>query len=168
MNPRDAKKEFDNATSHIEAAYRFFADCIPRPEQITAAGPLRIGRFEFQKPSQAKSMEVELAWAFFTRFEAAFEALTLRLDLTFKSAYEKLQHSGQLGEEDLRGLRTARELRNIFHHGDGDADLLRKKPGEVQLDAGHEPHLDEQLMDQFVLVFRNAADVLTRPALRSV
>jgi hypothetical protein len=51
---------------------------------------VRIGSFEFQRLSQVKSMEVELSWAFFTRLEGAFEALTLRLNLGPKDVKERL------------------------------------------------------------------------------
>jgi hypothetical protein len=164
-SPREAKGAFDDAVSHTYMAYRFFRTCVPRSD---ARFPLRIGNFEFLRPSQAESMAVELGWAFFTRLEAAFEALTLRLDLDAKSAVDRLRWSGNFSEEELRGLSCARELRNILHHGDGDASLLRNQPREVKPEVGHEPHLDEDHMDRFVALFRKAADVLTQSPLRVI
>lgn len=165
---REPRQTFEDAVDHIHVAYRFFAACVPRPEQFASGSSVRIGRFEFQEPSQAESMRIELAWAFFTRLDAAFEALTHRLDLTPSAVSERLRESGEFSDEDLLGFKIARELRNIFHHGDGDATLLRNQATEVRPGPGHEPHLNEPHMEQFVALFRRAAEVLTRPRLRVV
>ncbi len=167
-NPRDARRTFDQAVDHIQAAYRFFVACLPRQERFTQGRPVRIGRFEFQELSQAESMEVELGWAFFTRLEGAYEALTLRLGLTPKTAGDKLRDSGKFTEAELEGLVVARELRNILHHGDGDASLLKNQPTKVAQEQGREPQLRQEHMDQFVKLFKKAADVLTQPSLRVV
>jgi hypothetical protein len=63
---------------------------------------------------------------------------------------------------------VAREIRNILHHGDGDASLLRNRPELVVTKAGHEPHLDVEHIERFVDLFRKAAQVLTKPELDSV
>lgn len=167
-NPVEAKRQFDEAVDHIYVAFRFFLACVPGEGQFHEGHPLRIGRFEFRSPKQAKSIQVELAWAFFTRLEGAYEALTIRLGLSPKTASDRLLASGSFDQEEIDGLAIAREIRNILHHGDGDANLLKNQPKLVISEPGHEPQLSEENIKRFVALFTKAAEILARPQLRVV
>lgn len=168
MTPSRAKREFDKSMEHVITAYRFFSSALPNEALFAAGRPVRIGKFEFQRFSQAQAMNVELGWAFFTRCEGCLEALTLRLEKKFKDVSDIIQKSGEFTDEELQGWRTARELRNIFHHGDGDWTLLRNRPSTVLPREGHEPHLFPKHIERFHALFNKIAECIARPRLRAI
>ena len=155
-----AKKEFDTSVELIRASYRFFCSRLPQSKQFTPGRPLRIGDFEFASKRQAHAMLVELGWAFFMRLDAAFDAFISRLKLDKKKAMEILHFDSGFNENEKKGFNEARDLRNILQHGDGDADLLSRPPKYVNHEPGNEPQLDPEHIEQFIVLFEKAANVL--------
>ena len=168
MTPLKAKTEFDNSMAHVIAAYRFFVQTVPDEALFAAGRPVRIGTFEFERSSQAEAMIVELGWAFFARCEGCLEALWNRLGKSLKEVSKIIEDSGEFTPEELHAWRQARELRNIIHHGDGDATLLKNSPTIVVSREGHEPHLFPEHVEQFHSLFCRIAECIVRPKLRVV
>ncbi|HVV48883.1 MAG TPA: hypothetical protein VHO06_04430 [Polyangia bacterium] len=167
MNANDAKRDFDQSIEHVIASYRFFLQAIPT-EAMFASGSVHVGQFSFSRYSQAEAMVVELGWAFFIRLEGCLEALVHRLGIKGADVPGKITAAGELSADELRGYQAARDLRNIYHHGDGDWTLLSKVPTEVRPAADSEPHLLPEHLERFYALFKKIAQSLTRPHLHAV
>jgi hypothetical protein len=168
MTPFEAKREFDKSIEHIIAAYRFFVQAVPDEPLFASGRPVRVGKFEFEEFSQAEAMLVELGWAFLTRCEGCLEALVHRLEIRGSDVLGMIKESEEFSSEELDGYEILRELRNIFHHGDGDWKLLSKTPQKVRPSKGSEPHLFPEHIEQFYSLICKIADCITRPRLRVV
>lgn len=168
MTPLRAKREFDKSMEHVIAAYRFFSQTVPNQALFAAGRPVRIGDFEFERFSQSEAMTVELGWAFFTRCEGCLEALIHRLKKSLREVSEIVEKSGEFSPDELRAWHEARELRNIFHHGDGDGTLLKNRPTRVVSHEDHEPHLFPEHIERFHSLFCRIAECIARPHLRAV
>lgn len=83
-------------------------------------------------------------------------------------ADDATEESGEFTAEELSGWRQARELRNIIHHGDGDATLLKNRPASVDVKQHCEPHLFPEHVEQFHSLFCKIAKCIARPKLRVV
>ena len=59
------KRELD----HSRAAYLFSIYSLPDPKTLRS-GPQTVNGFKFEKENQVKSMQIELGWAFYCRYEA--------------------------------------------------------------------------------------------------
>ncbi len=160
-----------NTLEHAVVAYRYSCHAIPNDQCFVNGRTCQVGGFVFQNEGQARSMKVELGWAFFLRLEANLEAFVARLGLPVKGPYGILDHlvtSGVEITDDYRnGLREYRELRNILHHVDGDPSLLRKAPEFVLISQQHEPHLLERHIERFYELFRWLGGVLPSTIRRS-
>jgi len=118
---------------------------------------------EFERYEQALAMLVELGWALFCRMDACLEALAIRVGVKPKNILDRLAASGEFSASDFDALRTARELRNVLHHGDGDWTLLRNIPTAVQTAPDKQPHLYPEHVEKFYLLFRKAGNTLGCP-----
>ena len=157
----EALSQFKTGVEHIRVAYKYFVACLPNEQMFANERHLDVGNFRFQNYGQVTSMKVELGWAFFTRLYDSFDAFTQRLGLDGPNkVYDNLRRSGRLSEAELNGIAEARELRNIFHHGDGDPRLLYKPPTHVRVPQDQEPHLFEEHVGRFIELFLRAADIL--------
>lgn len=165
INFDEAKREFDRSMSNIIITYRFFSRALP-PEAIFKEGrPITLNGTEFERYEQALAMLVELGWALFCRMDASVEALIQRIAVQPKSILATLESCPEITPEDIQTYRTARELRNIIHHGDGDAGLLNRPATLVRVAQDKQPHLYPEHVERFHRVFSKAGDCLARPRL---
>ena len=169
MNVLNAKREFDRSIGNVIIAYRFFSRTLPPEALFESGAPIRLNGTEFERYEQALALLVEAGWAFFCRMDACLEALISRLDVTPSTLLDQLRVSGEFSEEDLNALRTARELRNIYHHGDGDWQLLKNSPRSVRTAPDRQPHLYPEHGEKFhAFLFVKVASFLSRRTLRAV
>lgn len=168
MSILKAKSEFDRSIGNVIISYRFFSRTLPPEALFKSHSPVRINGTEFERYEQALAMLVELGWASFCRMDACLEALINRVGITPRNLYDYLKASGEFSDKDIDDLRTARELRNIFHHGDGDGALLKNAPKTVRLSPEKQPHLYPEHIENFYSLFNKAGRVLGLPKLRAV
>lgn len=162
-NIEESSSELKAALNYALAVYKF---CIAQlPEEVAfSGGSVRVGRFEFQSLSQRQGYEIELGWAFFVRMEAALEAHVNRLGIDGKNVPEIVSKSADLSPVEKTGYATARNLRNILHHGDGDPRLLKAKPREVKVTQGNEPHIFHRQIESFCTLFESVGNVISASA----
>ncbi|MHC5544481.1 hypothetical protein ACYOEI_40140, partial [Singulisphaera rosea] len=74
MTSADSQSRLETAVAHAMAAYQYAVSCLPTEPMFMHGRSVQIGEFEFRRYAQARSMLLELGWAFFVRIEAALEA----------------------------------------------------------------------------------------------
>lgn len=113
---------FENKLEHARSAYLFAIRSLPTPEQLQN-GPILKNGAEFSRPSQIKSMEIELGRAFFCRYEGCLEAELKRQDVRLDKntrLIDWLRERNVTVPENLRpGLEIYRKIRSQLHHQDG-------------------------------------------------
>ncbi len=158
---------FQNDLDHIYITYRHLIQFIPSEKDFGAdAPPLDVGRTKFENYNQARSMLVEMGWAFFTRMEACLEAFLHKNKIHLTQKKELLDYLEKdlnisLNNDQKNGLRRYRELRNCLHHGDGDASLLNRKPQFLDKTGNTEPHLFENHVRNYYELFSNVGQLIT-------
>jgi len=155
------RKDYLQSVAHAFVAYQYFANSIPQDHLFCNEREVQVGRFMFKNKNDAHSMYVELGWAFFPRFVAAFEVFAERLrqkganlPRDISSIIKCLEEDGHPIPDEIRdGLCIYRELRNTILHGDGDPAFLRKKPRYLNTSSDSEPHIYEHHIRKFYNLF---------------
>jgi hypothetical protein len=163
MSLAEAKEEFDRTIGNAISSYRYFIRTLPPEGLFASCSSVTLNGREFERYEQALAMLRELGSVFFCRMEASLEALINRLGLQGEQFLQKVRDSGEFSADDLEALRTARELRNIFHHGAGDWTLLKNEPKLVRTSPQKEPVLYPDHIERFYSLFTRVGTCLSRP-----
>lgn len=136
--------ELELNLQHSRSAYLFSINSLPKKSQF----PVRLNGFEFKSESQIKSMEIELGWSFFCRYEACLEnhIKSKNIKLSKKLNLKKwLTEKGvEIPDNYVQGLDLYRQIRNHLHHEDG---------ASIEKEADTEIHLFPEHMENFFQLF---------------
>ena len=160
MSFAEAKEEFDRTIGNAIISYRYFIRTLPPEGLFASGGSVTLNGKEFERYEQALAMFHELGAVFFCRMEASLEALINRLGIRGDLFLKKVEETGKFSAKDLEALRSARELRNIFHHGAGDWTLLKNEPQLVRTSPQKEPVLYPDHIERFHFLFTAVGSVL--------
>ena len=155
----DSGEKFRGALEFTRTVFGVSIASLPRESDLEHGEVIQQG-YHFQAAEQLRAFENELCWAFLTRLDSIFEALWTRLKFAGAAVEAAIANSPDLSTDDKTAFKKLRVLRNVFHHGDGDWNLLKNRGNLPAHEYESEPQLTYEEVDAYAGLYRKLSAIL--------